>query len=143
MREQIAQYLSYNPRNKLIFTPTVGPHLHSIDVGYELASLIKDEISSPHLPMIAEEKLSKILKEAVLVDEIIGEYIAISNWGILFEPELKLNLLSLFDSYSKNKTLILVNCGEVNSESFHLVNNYFNIVLPLEQLTPYIIRINQ
>jgi len=140
MRERIAQYLTYNPRNKLIFTSTIDPHLHSVDVGHELASLIKDDISSQHLPMIAEEMLGKILKNAVLNDEVIGEYIAISNWGILFEPDLKLNLLSLFDSYSMNQTLILVNCGEVNSESFHLVSTYFNTALPLGQLTPYIIR---
>lgn len=140
MRERIAQYLTYNPRNKLIFSPTIDPNLHSVDVGYDLSSLIKEDISSPYLPMVAEEMLGKILKNAVLNDEVIGKYIAISNWGILFEPDLKLNLLSLFDSYSKNQTLILVNCGEVNSESFHLVSNYFNTALPLGQLTPYIIR---
>ncbi len=117
----------------------IDPHLQCIDVGFELASLIKEDLSSPHLPMIAEEMLTKILKASTNNDDIIGEYVAISNWGILFEPELKLNLLSLFDSYSKNQTLILVNCGEFNSDRFHLVSTYFNTVLPLGQLNPYII----
>lgn len=143
MRDKIAQYLRYNPRNKLIFTPTIDPHLQCVDVGFKLASLIKEVLSSPYLPMITEEMLGKILKESTNNDDIIGEYVAISNWGILFEPELKLNLLSLFDSYSKNQTLILVNCGEFNSDRFHLVSTYFNTVLPLGQLTPCIIRNNQ
>ncbi len=143
MRESIAQYLNCNPRNQLVFAQSIDPHLQCVDLGFKLASLIKDDLSSPYLPMVAEERLSKIFKESTQNDNIIGDYIAISNWGILFEPELKLNLLSLFDSYSKNQTLILVNCGEFNSDRFHLVSTYFNTVLPLGQLTPCIIHNTQ
>lgn len=140
MREQIAQYLSYCPRNKLVFAQRIDPHLKTLDVGFELASLIKDDLSSPHLTMIAEDELNRIIRNSIQQDDIIGDYIALSNWGILFETDLKLNLVSLFDSYSKNQTLILVNCGEIDSETFHLVSKHFNTRLPLEQLTPYIIR---
>ncbi len=140
MREQIAQYLSYCPRNKLVFAQRIDSHLKTLDVGFELASLIKDDLSSPHLPMIAEDELNRIIRNSIQQDDIIGDYIALSNWGILFETDLKLNLVSLFDSYSKNQTLILVNCGEIVSEIFHLVSKHFNTRLPLEQLTPYIIR---
>lgn len=139
MREKIAQYLKYNPRNKLIFIPKIDPNLHSVDLGFELASLIKNELPSPHLPMIAEDSFNSIMKMSVFHDEIVGDYIAISNWGILFEPELKLNILSLFDSYSKNQTLILVNCGDADTECFHLVSKYFSTTLDLGTLTPYII----
>lgn len=140
MRERIAQYILYNPRNKIIFTPKIDPNLHSVDVGFELASIIKNELVSPHLPMIAEDGFNSIMRKSIFHDEFIGEYIAISNWGILFEPELKLNILTLFDSYSKGQTLILVNCGDVDNECFYLVSKYFNTTLDLGTLTPYIIR---
>lgn len=140
MRDRIAQYLSYYPRNKLIFTSRIPSTLNAVDIGFELSSLIKDHLSSTFLPMITDELLGKTLTKSRFRDEKIGDYIAIANWGILFEPALKLNLLSLFDSYSKNQTLILINCGEVDSERFHLVNTKYNTVLPLEQLSPYIIR---
>lgn len=73
-------------------------------------------------------------------DEIIGNYVAITNWGILFEPILKFNLLSLFDSFSKSNTLILVNCGQADYENFHLVSKHFNITFPIGNLHPYIIQ---
>lgn len=139
MRERIAQFLSYDPRHKLVFAPTVDPCLPTVDVGFELASRLNDKLVSPHLSMIAEDELNNILKRSLCKDDIIGDYIALSNWGILFEPELKLNLLSLFDSYSKSATLILINCGQADNECFHLVSKHFNSSVPLGKLSPFII----
>ena len=73
-------------------------------------------------------------------DEIIGNYVAITNWGILFEPILKFNLLSLFDSFSKSNSLILVDCGQADSEKFHLVGKHFNTTFPIGNLHPYILQ---
>lgn len=135
MRKKIVQFLKYCPRNKVVFTPSVAPCLQTLDVGYELADHIKDELDSPHLPMIAEDCLYSLIKRGIMHDEIIGDYVAITNWGILFEPILKFNLLSLFDSFSKSNTLILV-----DFEKFHLVSKYFNTTFPISDLHPYIIQ---
>lgn len=140
MREKIAQFLKYSPRNKVVFTPSIPSCLYTLDVGYELASHIKDELDSPHLPMIAEDCLYSLIKHAIMPDEIIGDYVAITNWGILFEPILKFNLLSLFDSFSKSNTLILVDCGQADYENFHLVSKHFNTTFPIGNLHPYILQ---
>lgn len=140
MREKIAQYLCYDPRNKLIFAPRLDQHLQSIDVGFELAKSIEDDLSSPHLPMIAEDCLNAILRRAIKEDPIISDYIALENWGILFEPALKLNLVSIFDSHSKSNTLILVDCGQADYENFHLVSKHFNTTFPIGNLHPYILQ---
>lgn len=140
MRNKIAQYLNYTPRNKLIFVPSLDPCLKSIDVGFELANSIEKNLSSPHLPMIAEDCLNTILSRSVNEDNIIGNYIALENWGILFESALGLNLLSIFDSHSKSNTLILVNCGQVDNENFYLVSKYFTTTLPIGNLHPYILQ---
>ena len=139
MRERIVQFLKYQPRNKLVFTPLLDSCLHSGDVGYELSVLIQEDLSSPQLPFIAEDKLHSLIRNSTKNDDTIGEYVALSNWGILFEPELKLNLLSLLDSYSKSRTVILVNCGEGNNEDFYLVNRFFKTILHWESLKPYIL----
>ena len=139
MRERIAQFLKYQPRNKLVFTPQIDSSLHSVDVGYELSVLIQEDLSSPQLPFIAEDKLHSLIRNFTQTDDLIGEYVALSNWGILFEPELKLNLLSLLDSYSKSRTVILVNCGEGDNENFFLVNRFFKTILHWESLKPYIL----
>lgn len=140
MREKIAQFLKYCPRNKVIFTPKIDPCLKVVDVGYELSCTIKDDLDSPHLPMIAEDALNSIIRNAIKHDEIIGDYVAITNWGILFEPILKLSLDSLFDSYSKSNTLILVDCGQADYEKFHLVNKNSNVTFPIGNLHPYILQ---
>lgn len=90
--------------------------------------------------MIAEDCLYSLIKQAITHDEIIGNYVAITNWGILFEPILKFNLLSLFDSFSKSNTLILVDCGQADYENFHLVSKHFNTTFPIGNLHPYIIQ---
>lgn len=140
MREKIAQFLKYSPRNKVVFTPSVPSCLNTLDAGYKLASHIKEELDSPHLPMIAEDCLYSLIKHAITYDEIIGNYVAITNWGILFEPILKFNLLSLFDSFSKSNTLILVDCGQTDYEKFHLVSKHFNTTFPIGSLNPYILQ---
>lgn len=139
VREKIAQFLKYCPRNKVIFTPAIDPCLKTLDVGYELANCIKNDLDSPHLPMIAEDCLYSLIKRAMMHDEVIGDYVAFANWGILFEPVLKFNLLSLLDSFSKSNTLILVDCGQADNECFHLVSKHFNNSVPLGKLTPFII----
>ena len=139
MRERIAQFLKYQPRNKLVFTPQLDSHLYSIDVGYELSTLIQEDLNSPQLSLIAEDKLHSIIRNFTKSDDTIGDYVALSNWGIIFEPELKFNLLSLLDSYSKNRTIIFVNCGEGDNEDFYLVNRFFKTSLHWESLKPYIL----
>lgn len=140
MREKIAQYFSYDPRNKLIFAPSLDQHLQSIDVGFELAKSIESDLSSQHFPMIAEDCLNAILRRSIKEDPIIGDYIALENWGILFEPALKFNLVSIFDSHSKSNALILVNCGQADYENFHLVSKHFNTTFPIGNLHPYILQ---
>ena len=140
MRDKIAQYLTYDPRNKLIFAPSLDQHLQSVDVGLELSKAIESDLSSKHLPMIAEDCVNSILRRSIKEDDVIGDYVAISNWGILFEPALNLNLVSIFESHSKSNVLILVDCGQADYENFHLVSKHFNTTFPIGNLHPYILQ---
>lgn len=90
--------------------------------------------------MIAEDHVNAILRHAVRHDETIGDYAAIENWGILFEPALNLNLTSIFDSHSKSNVLILVDCGEADHGKFHLVSNRHDTTFPIGDLNPYILQ---
>lgn len=90
--------------------------------------------------MIAEDYLNVILRWSIKEDKIIGDYIAIENWGILFEPALNLNLISIFDSHSKSNVLILVNCGQADYDNFYLVSKHFNITFSIDDLHPYILQ---
>ena len=90
--------------------------------------------------MIAEDCVNSILRRSIKEDDVIGDYVAISNWGILFEPALNLNLVSIFESHSKSNVLILVDCGQADYENFHLVSKHFNTTFPIGNLHPYILQ---
>lgn len=142
MRERIAKFLEFDPRNKVVFVPRLDSHLQTVDVGNVLAAAIEPHLSSPTLPQIAEEAIRKIMINARHHDPVIGPYVALRNWGILFEPSLEINLLSLFDQYDKNQTLILENCGVVANGRFHLANKYSNYGFPIGELKPYILNLD-
>ena len=72
MRERIAQYLTYGPRNKLIFAPRLDRHLQSVDVGFELSKAIEPNTLSRHQPMIAEDSINAILRHAIKKDKILS-----------------------------------------------------------------------
>lgn len=74
--------------------------LQYLNVGLALAKMLLGK----SLPSLA---IQQLFSDAVKADENIGRYLAIFNIDILFEPELKLDVGNLFDSYSKNQCLII------------------------------------
>ncbi len=89
-----------------------------MDVGKELSSSIMG-IEDPS----AFSSACKRIFEQTFHDEIIGAYLAISNWSILFEPDLKLDLRSIVESFSINKCLILHSKGTIKDGSYLLMDD--------------------
>lgn len=56
---------------------------------------------------LAYEHLDKLIVENTEDDKEIGEYIALSNIGILFEPELHINIREILEQWGKTQTIIL------------------------------------
>jgi hypothetical protein len=85
-----------------------------VNVGRELSALIVEKAEHDNLQDDVNELLSRSWSNAE-----VGRYLALNNIGILFEPELKLNLRSLFESYSKDQTLFICDEGGVVDNTFH------------------------
>lgn len=97
---KIKTYLAQNTRNKLVFCDHSIDGISFVDVGFELSlRLSKSSYDN-------DSALTDVLGQSLHHDEI-GPYLAITNIGILFEPELKLNIRDILDSYSKNQCLIV------------------------------------
>ncbi len=127
--EKVKRYISQTSRNKIIFCHEPIPHLHYVDVGKELSSAIigKEDHS-------AFSSACKRIFEQSSQDDIIGAYLALSNWSILFEPDLKLDLRSLIESFSINKCLILLSNGTIKDDRYLLMDNN-RFVLNLQGLS--------
>ena len=117
-KEKIKQYISQVSRNKIIFCHEPITHLHFVDVGIELSSAIKEQ-EEPSGNLSA----CKRIFEQTYNDDVVGPYLALSNWSILFEPDLKLDLRSIVESFSINKCLILLSNGSIKEKRYLLMDN--------------------
>ena len=105
-------------RNKIIFCHEPITHLHFVDVDIELSSAIKGQ-EEPS----GYSNACKRIFEQTYKDEVVGSYLALSNWSILFEPDLKLDLRSIIESFSINKCLILLSNGSIKEKRYLLMDD--------------------
>ncbi len=117
-KEKIKQYISQVSRNKIIFCHEPITHLPYVDVGKELSSAIKEQ-EEPS----SYSRACKRIFEQTYKDEVVGPYLALSNWSILFEPDLKLDLRSIIESFSINKCLILLSNGSIKEKRYLLMDD--------------------
>ena len=117
----LKQYIPVGARHKLLFTSYHPEGMEYVDMGTLLAYEIESSLLERHLPLIADDAIEKIIKNHVKHNHEIGNYIAIRNIGILFEPALCFDLHAKFSSWSRTYTLI-VNCAEgtIKNNTFHL-----------------------
>lgn len=116
--QDIVAYIQQYTRNRIVFCRDYIGGVDFLDVGYELSLLAGDhpeEISS------YETKLRQVLGRSSQ-NETIGCYLAIDDIGILFEPELKFDVRSIFDSYSKNQCLIIKSDGIIQNDVFFFLS---------------------
>ena len=117
-KEKIKQYISQVSRNKIIFCHEPITHLHYVDVGKELSSAIKEQEE----PSSYSSACKRIFEQTYKA-EVVGPYLALSNWSILFEPDLKLDLRSIIESFSINKCMILLSNGSIKEKRYLLMDD--------------------
>ena len=100
LKQEVVTYVKQDLRNKNVFSKQCIEGLQYLNVGLTLATMLRDN----SLPSLA---IQQLFSDAVKADQNIGRYLAVSNIDILFEPDLKLDVGNLFDSYSKNQCLVI------------------------------------
>ena len=116
LKQEVATYVKQDLRNKIVFSKQFIEGLQYLNVGLTLAKMLRDN----SLPSLA---IPQLLSSAEKEDESVGRYLAIFNIDILFEPELKLDVGNLFDSYSKNQCLV------IQADSDNVLNNITHLSL--------------
>lgn len=114
LREEIVSYSKGNARNKIVFSKMCIDGLDYIDIGYEISSILSGNSES----FSGKETVYEQVMGVSFFNETIGRYLAIKNIGILFEPDLHINLHTILDIYSKGQVLII-------SDNFSVKNNIF------------------
>ena len=117
MNSQIIEFLNSSTRTRLIISLNKIDTLEYFDVGKELSfRLMSASFEDRRFPIKAKETLKNMLMKLYANNESIGDYLAITNLGILLEPELKMNFLEFIQSTSQNYPLILHWEGDFNND---------------------------
>ena len=116
LKQEVATYVKQDLRNKIVFSKQCIEGLQYLNVGLTFAKMLRDN----SLPSLA---IQQLFSDAVKADQNIGRYLAIFNIDILFEPDLKLDVGNLFDSYSKNQCLV------IQADSENVLNNITHLSL--------------
>lgn len=123
----IKEYVRQNTRNKIVFCRSRMQGLQYVDVGFAMSSRLKtNEKISPVIDIV-----SQILNDNIRNDAEIGYYLAIENIGILFEPELKLDVRSIIDSYSKNQCLVVLTDAEIDNGVLYFLEKSDGVIVSL------------
>jgi len=135
-RKGVLDFLSTTPKNRLVFDLNNSLEIDCIDIGYQLASTLKN-MESPS--MLVGNVINRLILEHKSFDNSLGYVIAFKNIGILFEPGLKINLEVLLDSISKSITLVMCSLGVVKNDTFFFLNENSGISIDLMGMSYYVI----
>ena len=104
---KITKHISTQSLPRLIIINGQLDDMKYVDIGLSLSKIIESSLNSKHLALEANDAIDTIIKDNVLHNKDIGNYIALCNIGILFEPALHLDLHNKFRTLSKSLTLII------------------------------------
>jgi hypothetical protein len=136
MIDTIKTYLAQERRNKLIIMRSLNDlSIEKIDIGKALSKELLGQQDSKYLAQIANEKIVKLLNSSISYDERFGKYLAISNIGILFEPDLKITVSQTFKNYSQNNVLFVEWPGWIENDTLFFLSKEKGIKLSLKDIS--------
>ena len=110
---EINAFLNVAPRSRLVFVRNLErtEKISRVNLGKEVASFIVSSRESDETPNI-QSFIKQLITERTTVHPEIGKFIFLTNIGILFEPELSLDVELLLSNLSRNILLFLDWNGE-------------------------------
>lgn len=114
---EITKYVQQNTRNKIVFCHEDIDGITFVNVGLNLSQLLANDESFVN----GYQLLCNRILNQPLYNKNIGKYIALDNIGILFEPELKLDLHNIIESFSHNQCLIIKSDAEISDDKFYFL----------------------
>lgn len=100
---------------------------NAINLGLCLAHVISNiendySRSGTQFQMLFAEAVECIIKDNITFDRDLGNTVVIDNLGILFESELNIDCVDLFNRLSKNALIILLWHGEMDNEYLYFLS---------------------
>jgi len=136
---EILSFLKTQSRNKVVFYIEGIKDITEIDLGTELSQVLYNLYDLTKLPMKVLHELEIIMNNATIEHELFGRSLAISNLGILFEPELKVDFSILLEKYSNTNVLFVKWEGEIDDENLYFLSKEKGLKTNIKNLSHIII----
>lgn len=132
---EILSFLKTQSRNKVVFYKDSINDIPAIDLGTELSQILFNLTDLTKLPMKVSLELENMLNTATIDHESYGRLLAISNLGILFEPELKVDFNNLLEKYSNTNTLFVKWEGAIDNKNLYFLSKEKGINININKLS--------
>ena len=139
LKEKILTYIDSLSRNKIVIHRGSIEGLTPLNVGVKLSEEIIGINNHKKLALIAASNLGGILTGAISKVNRYGAILSIENFGILFEPELKMNFTSLIDKHSIGKTLFIKWDGEIENNHLYFLTKEKGKEIDIKNLSHIVI----
>lgn len=139
MNNRLKDYIEEKSRNRIVFHQKEISDIKPIDIGNLISSEIYSIIDDKRFSMKAKMKIENVLSINVNNHSTYGDILAISNLGILFEADLKIDILNILDKFSIGNTLFVKWDGEIDGNELFFLSKQNGIKLELKNISYIVI----
>jgi hypothetical protein len=118
----------------VIFTAPLN-EIIPFDIGVMISKKIATLTDDKRLALKVTEVLDNIFNSLIIESEKYRKILPIKNLGILFEPELKIDVLQLFDKHSRTNTLFIQWDGEIENNTLYFLSKYKGQKIDIKNLS--------
>lgn len=130
-------------RNKLIVINKKESDIITSVSFNNLGILLSEELNkiktASNFSLRAKFLIENILDSIVIKNKNFGDIVALKNIGILFEPELKVDVLQLLDKHSRTYPLFMQWEGEIENNCLYFLTKVKGIEINIKNLSHIII----
>tara|TARA_B100000787_G_C15957767_1_gene191810 strand:+ start:81 stop:449 length:369 start_codon:yes stop_codon:yes gene_type:complete len=105
------------------------------DLGVMISRTIATLTDDKRLSLKVTGVLDNIFNSLIIESEKYGKILPIKNLGILFEGDLKIDVLQLFDKYSRTNTLFIQWDGEIENNTLYFLSKYKGQKIDIKNLS--------
>ena len=128
-------YLSSQSRNKIVIFTAPLNGIIPFDLGVMISRTIATLTDDKRLSLKVTGVLDNIFNSLIIESEKYGKILPIKNLGILFEGDLKIDILQLFDKYSRTNTLFIQWDGEIENNTLYFLSKYKGQKIDIKNLS--------
>jgi hypothetical protein len=122
LMNNIELYLSSQSRNKIVIFTAPLNGIIPFDIGVMISRAISSFSNDKKLSLKVIKVLDDIFNSLIIESEKYGKVLPIKNPGILFERDLKIDILQLLDKYSRTNALFIQWEGEIENNTLYFLS---------------------